>query len=416
MKFNLFRHLYFYVLIAIIAGIIVGHFNPGLGKNLKVLSEYFINLIKLVIGPIIFLTVTLGIANLKDLKQAGRVGLKSFLYFESVTTLALIIGLTIVNIIQPGKGFNKKPESLKIEEVNHLIGPKKESSENLVDKIIPTNIIDPFAKGEILQILFIAILTGAAISNLKEQGHKIAHGLELISKVVFKIVSYLMYLAPIGAFGAMAYTIGYYGIDALIQLGKLMLCVYLTCVGFIIIVLGTIAWKSGFSIFKFINFIKEEIFIVFGTSSSESALPRMMEKMEQLGCSKTVTGLVIPTGYSFNLDGTSIYLTMAAVFIAQATNTPLTLGQELVLIGTLMLTSKGAAAVTGGGLVTLAATLAAMDSIPLAGLTLVIGVDRFMSEARAITNLIGNGVASVVISNWEKETDLKKLKEALGES
>jgi aerobic C4-dicarboxylate transport protein len=411
-KTKIYHHLYFYVLIAIVIGVVIGIEQPQIGISLKILSDLFIRMIKLIIGPLIFLTVTIGIAGIQDLKKVGKIGIKAILYFEVLTTLALLIGLLVVNILKPGAGMNIDISTLDASEASKYT-TQKTNLQDFIYKIIPSNILDPFLNGEILQVLFLAIFTGVAITSLKSHSAKIVQVLEVASKILFKIISYLMYLAPLGALGAIAFTVGQYGVGSLVSLGKLMICVYLTCIVFIVFVLGAVSKISGFSIFKFIQYIKNEILIVLGTSSSESVLPAIMEKMEKLGCSKAVTGLVIPTGYSFNLDGTSIYLTMAAVFIAQATNTPFPLEQQLLLVLLLMVTSKGAAAVTGGGLVTLAATLAAMDSLPLAGITLLVGIDRFMSEARAITNLIGNGVATVVISNWEKETDVETMKKEL---
>jgi aerobic C4-dicarboxylate transport protein len=380
---------------------------------MEILSKKFIDIIKLVIGPVVFLTVTLGIAHLTDLKKAGRIGLKAIIYFEVVTTLAMIIGLIVINVIKPGIGINFNPSDNTLTDVSSYI--EKGRNQNFIDKIIPSNLWDPFIHTEVLQILFLAIVTGIALATLKQTGKKITEGLEKISKVIFRIVSFIMYLAPLGAFGAMASMIGKLGIGSLKDLALLMICVYLTCALFIFLVLGFIAYKNNFSIFKFLNYIRQEILIVLGTSSSETVLPNIIERMEKLGCSTNVTRLVIPTGYSFNLDGTSIYLTMAVLFIAQATNTELNLIDQLFLLGILMLTSKGAAAVTGGGLVTLAATLSSFDIIPIAGISLIIGIDRFMSEARAITNLIGNGVATVVISNWEDETDKEKLSRELNQ-
>jgi aerobic C4-dicarboxylate transport protein len=416
MSVPIYRRLYFYVIIAILGGIVSGIVFTETASSFKSLSDLFIRLIRMIIGPVIFITVTLGIGNLTDLKKAGRIGLKAVVYFEVITTFALIIGLVVVNIVKPGEGMNINPASLDTSEIRDITTKenKERGFEAFLNAVIPSSITQPFADGNILQILFLAVLTGTALAVTGRSSVKIKEALEEIGKVVFKIVSFIMYLAPIGAFGAMAFTIGKFGADTLQSLIKLMLSVYITCFLFIVFVLGAVARISGFSLRKFIFYIKDEILVVLGTSSSESVLPQMMDKMEKLGCAKSVTGLVIPTGYSFNLDGTSIYLTMAAVFIAQATNTPLGIGDQIMVLLVLMLTSKGAAAVTGGGLVTLAATLATLDQIPVAGLTLLIGVDRFMSEARAITNLIGNGVATVAISNWEKEIDNERIREELG--
>jgi aerobic C4-dicarboxylate transport protein len=409
-----FKHLYFYVILAIICGILLGIFYPAIATDMKPLGDLFIKLIKMMIGPIIFVTVVTGIAGMQDLKKVGRVGLKALIYFEIVTTLALIIGLTVVKIIEPGKGMNIDPATLDTKNVEayEMKAHEMNTTEFLLN-IIPSNPVDAFVKGEILQILFLAILFGAVLASMRETGKPVVKALETLSAIFFKIINVIMHVAPIGAFGAMAFTIGRYGLSSLFSLGKLMACVYMTCFLFIVIALGTIAFMNGFSLWKFLKYIKEEILIVLGTSSSESALPRMIKKMEDAGCSKSVCGLVIPAGYSFNLDGTCIYLTIAALFIAQATNTHLTFSHELILLGVLLLTSKGAAAVTGGGFITLAATLASMGTIPVAGITLLLGVDRFMSEARAITNLIGNGVATIVVSNWEKELDKEKLKKVL---
>ena len=409
-----FKHLYIYVILAIICGVLLGIFYPGFATEMKPIGDLFIRLIKMMIGPIIFVTVVTGIAGMKDLKKVGRVGLKALLYFEAVTTLALIIGLTVVKIVEPGKGMNIDPASLDSKSVEtYAVKAHEMSTTEFLLNIVPTNPVDAFVKGEILQILFLAILSGVVLASLRETGKPVVKALEILSAVFFKIINVIMYVAPIGAFGAMAFTIGKYGPGSLFSLGKLLACVYITCFFFILIVLGGISFINGFSLWKFLKYIKEEILIVLGTSSSESALPRMIKKMEDAGCSKSVCGLVIPAGYSFNLDGTCIYLTIAAIFIAQATNTSLTFSHELILLGVLLLTSKGAAAVTGGGFITLAATLASMGTIPVAGITLLLGVDRFMSEARAITNLIGNGVATIVISNWEKELNKDQLKEVL---
>ena len=407
--------LYFKVLLAIAAGVLVGYFFPATGAEMKPLGDGFIKLIKMIITPIIFCTVVTGIAGMDDMKKVGRVGAKALLYFEVVTTFALLIGLVIVSIIQPGAGFNADVTKLDTKALATYTtsAAKAHSTADLLLNIIPNSVVDAFAKGDILQVLLFAVLFGFALSALGKKGKPIYDFIDRTSHVLFGIVGIIMKFAPIGAFGAMAFTIGKFGLGSLSRLGMLMGSFYLTCLIFIFVVLGIIAKISGFSIFKFVRYIKEELFIVLGTSSSESALPRMMSKMENLGCTKSVVGLVIPTGYSFNLDGTSIYLTMAALFVAQATNTPLTLTQTLTVLAVLMLTSKGAAGVTGSGFVTLAATFAAIPTIPVAGLALILGIDRFMSEARAMTNLIGNGVATVVISRWENELDQDRLQAAL---
>lgn len=401
-----YKVLYFQVIAAIILGILTGFLFPDFGARLKPLGDAFIKLIKMVIAPIIFLTVVSGIGGIGDMKKFGRVGLKALLYFEVVTTFALVIGLIVVRILQPGAGINADPATLDPRAVEQYTkAAANQSTTDFLLHIIPETVFGAFAGGEILQVLLFAIFFGIALSMLGERGKPILNGIDLVSKVFFGIISIVMKFAPIGAFGAMAFTIGKFGIETLKSLAAVMLCVYATCALFIIIILGTIARLAGFSIFKFIRYIKEEILIVVGTSSSESALPRMMDKLTHLGCAKSVVGLVIPSGYSFNLDGTAIYLTIAAMFVAQATNTELSLWQELQILLVLMLTSKGAAGVTGSGFITLAATLSTVGTIPVAGIALLLGIDRFMSEARALTNLIGNGVATVVIAKWENEFD-----------
>jgi aerobic C4-dicarboxylate transport protein len=413
-KKRFYQHLYVQVLTAITIGVCVGHFYPETGAEMKPLGDGFIKLIKMIIAPVIFCTVVTGIAGMDDMKKVGRVGAKALLYFEVVSTLALAIGLLVVSIIQPGAGMNADVSKLDTKALATITS--KAPAHGTVDfllNIIPNTIVDAFAKGDILQVLFFALLFGFSLSMLGERGKIVYKVIDEVTHVLFGIVNVIMKAAPIGAFGAMAFTIGKFGLGSLSKLGMLMGSFYLTCVLFIVIVLGTIARLCGFNIFKFIKYIKEELLIVLGTSSSESVLPRMMAKLENLGCSKSVVGLVIPTGYSFNLDGTSIYLTMAAVFVAQATNTPLTLTQTLTILAVLMLTSKGAAAVTGGGFITLAATFAAIPTIPVAGLALILGIDRFMSEARALTNLVGNGVATVVVSKWENELDETRLARVL---
>jgi len=408
------QHLYVQVLAAISIGVVLGNFYPETGEAMKPLGDGFIKLIKMIIAPIIFCTVVTGIAGMDDMKKVGRVGAKALLYFEVVSTVALAIGLVVVSVIQPGVGMNADVSKLDTRAVAAYTSKAHgQSSVDFVMNIIPTTVFDAFAKGEILQVLLFALLFGYALAALGERGKPVFKLVDQFSHVLFGIVGIIMKVAPIGAFGAMAFTIGKFGLGSLARLGMLMVSFYLTCVLFVFIVLGGIARLAGFSILAFIRYIKEELLIVLGTSSSESVLPRMMAKLENLGCSKPVVGLVIPTGYSFNLDGTSIYLTMAAVFVAQATNTPLTMSQTLTILGMLLLTSKGAAAVTGGGFVTLAATFAAIPTIPVAGLALILGIDRFMSEARALTNLIGNGVATVVVSRWEGELDTARMAEVL---
>ncbi len=413
-KLPLYRSLYFQVVCAVIAGVLLGYFYPAVGESMKPLGDGFIKLIKMMIAPIIFCTVVIGIAGMEDMKKVGKTGGLALLYFEVVSTFALIIGLVLVNLMQPGAGMNIDPATLDSKAVAAYTGPgKMVGTADFIMNVIPTAFFDAFAKGEILQVLLIAILFGFALHRFGGRGTLVFDLIEKASHVLFVIVAYIMRVAPIGAFGAMAFTIGKYGLGSLFSLGKLMGAFYLTCLIFIFVVLGTIARVHGFSIWKFIKYIKEELLIVLGTSSSESVLPRMMEKMENLGAKKTTVGLVIPTGYSFNLDGTSIYLTMAAVFIAQATNTPMTLLQEITLLGVLLLTSKGAAGVTGSGFIVLAATLSAVGTVPVAGLALILGIDRFMSEARALTNLIGNGVATLVVAKWTNELDTERLQAAL---
>lgn len=392
------------VVIGIILGITVGFLFPEFGEKLKVLADIFIKLIKMVIAPIVFFTIVIGIGNMGDLKKVGRIGGKALLYFEIVSTISLAIGIIVVNFIKPGVGFNTS--AVEGGDITQYTTQAAESSHGLMPflmGIIPENIVAAMAKGELLPILFFAVLFGIATAAIGEKRKPVITFFESMTDIFFGIVNMIMKVSPIAAFGAMAYTIGKFGLGSLVLLGKLMGSVYLTMFLFIVLILGAIAKFYKFNIFKFIAYIKEEILLVLGTSSSESALPKMMERMEKFGCSKSVVGLVIPTGYSFNLDGTSIYLSMAAIFIAQAYGVDLSLWQEIMLLGILMLTSKGAAGVTGSGFITLAATLAAFPMIPVEGMALLLGVDRFMSEARAITNLIGNGVATVVVSKSENE-------------
>ena len=415
MKKPFYTRLYFQVLLAIAIGVTLGALAPELGAKMKPLGDAFIKLIKMMIAPIIFATVVVGIAKMGDMKEVGRVGGKALLYFEVVTTLALVIGLVVVNVLKPGAGLNIDPSTLDAASVaKYAAGAKSMNTIDFFMNIIPHSVVSAFAEGDILQVLLFSVLMGAALSAMGEKGKPLVSILDEFSHAMFHIIGMVMKLAPLGAFGAMAFTIGKYGVGSLKQLSYLMLCVYLTCAAFVFLVLGGIAKLTGFSLWKFLAYIKEELILVLGTSSSESALPRMMTKMENLGCAKPVVGMVIPTGYSFNLDGTSIYLTMAAIFIAQAVNVDLTLGEELGLLGVLLLTSKGAAAVTGGGFITLAATLATMHGkLPVEGLALLLGVDRFMSEARAITNLIGNGVATVVVAKWENALDVERMNRVL---
>jgi len=409
-----YEHLYAQVVFAVICGVLLGHFFPEAGASLKPLGDGFIKLIKMMIAPIIFCTVVGGIAQVRDMGKVGRVGLKAFIYFEAVSSLSLVIGLVIVNIVQPGSGINADPSQIDPAAVAaYTSGAKGLTATDFILHTIPDTIVGALSSGEILQVLLVAVLFGVALAKIGEMGRPVLDLIERASKIFFEIIRIIMYVAPIGAFGAMAFTVGQYGLGSLISLGKLMACVYATCLLFVIVVLGTIAKAAGFSIFKFLRYIKEEILIVLGTSSSEAALPRMIAKMENIGCDRSVVGLVIPTGYSFNLDGTSIYLTMAAIFVAQATNAHLTLGHQIGILGILLLTSKGAAGVTGSGFITLAATLSTVGSIPVAGLALLIGIDRFMSEARAITNLIGNGVATMVVAKWEGAFDPIRARDVL---
>jgi aerobic C4-dicarboxylate transport protein len=409
-----YTHLYAQVLTAIVFGVLLGYFYPQLGEQMKPLGDGFIKLIKMLIAPIIFCTVVHGIASMEDMKKVGRVGLKALIYFEGVTTLALLVGLVVVNVLQPGVGMNVDAKTIDTKSIQvYTTKAGQQSTVEFLMHIIPNTVVGAFAEGEILQVLFFAILFAFALFMLGERGKPVLNFIDIISHSLFNVVGIVMKVAPIGAFGAMAFTIGKYGVGTLLSLGKLMAAFYVTCLIFVFVVLGGIAWLAGFNIWKFIKYIKEELLIVLGTSSSESVLPRMINKLENLGCKESVVGLVIPTGYSFNLDGTCIYLTMAAIFLAQATNTELTLWQQLGIIGILLLTSKGAAGVTGSGFIVLAATLASVGSIPVASIALILGVDRFMSEARALTNLVGNGVATIVVSKWEDALDERRMREHL---
>lgn len=409
-----YKLLYGQVLIAIGLGVALGFFYPHLGEQMKPLGDGFIKLIKMMIAPLIFGTVAIGIARMGDLKEVGRVGIKALVYFEVATTLALAIGLVVAKVYAPGHGINADPAQLDAAAVeSYAKAAKSLSTVDFLMNIIPSSFVDAFAKGDILQVLLLAILFGFALAVMGEHAARVTHVIDEATHVLFRMIAFIMRVAPLGAFGAMAFTIGKFGIGTLVQLGQLMLAVYTTCILFVVLVLGSVAWYCGFSIFKFIRYIKEELLIVLGTSSSETVLPRMMAKLENLGCDRAIVGLVVPTGYSFNLDGTCIYLTMATIFIAQATNTPLSTGQELMLLLVLLLTSKGAAGVTGSGFVTLAATLSTIDVLPITGLALLLGVDRFMSEARALTNLVGNGVATVAIARWENAIDLERLHQHL---
>lgn len=424
-KKPIYKSLYFQVIVAIILGILLGHFSPtiidatsgavvekGWGEAMKPLGDGFIKLIKMVIAPIIFCTVVSGIAGMESMKAVGKTGGIAILYFEIVSTIALVIGLIIVNVAAPGTGMHVDASTLDIKGVQQYIG-KEQSTVEFIMHIIPNTVVGAFASGEILQVLFFAVLFGFALHRLGDYGRALLNMIDQIAHTMFNVVNMIMKVAPIGAFGAMAFTIGRYGISTLWQLGQLMICFYATCLIFIFLVLGAIARYCGFSITKLIRLIREELLIVLGTSSSESVLPRMLRKMEKAGCHKSVVGLVIPTGYSFNLDGTSIYLTMAAIFVAQATDTPLDLTHQITLLLVLLLSSKGAAAVTGGGFIVLAATLSAVGHIPVAGIALILGIDRFMSEARALTNLIGNTLATVVVAKWCNQLNTEQLHYAL---
>jgi aerobic C4-dicarboxylate transport protein len=411
---RLHRNLTVQVLVAITLGVLLGLLAPDTGKAMKPLGDTFVNLVKMVIAPVIFLTIVLGIANMSDLKKVGRVGGKALLYFEIVTTFALAIGLIVVNVTKPGKGLDVS--ALAKGDVSKFAEQGKAMSfVEFFTHIVPSSAVDAFARGDVLQVVFFAVLFGVALAAMGERGRPLSEVLERLSEVIFRIVALVMKVAPIGAFGAMAYTIGAFGVRALLPLGRLMLDVYLTMALFIFVVLNLILRLYGFSLWQYLKFIREEILIVLGTSSSEAALPRMLDKMERYGCARSVVGLVIPAGYSFNLDGTSIYLSMATLFIAQAFGVELTIAQQLTVLGVLMVTSKGAAGVTGSGFIVLASTLAAMRVVPIEGVAIVLGVDRFMSEARAITNLIGNGAATLVVARSENAFDETKRQLAVAE-
>ncbi|QDM15308.1 dicarboxylate/amino acid:cation symporter [Tardiphaga sp. vice352] len=409
-----YRILYIQVIIAIILGVTLGYYYPDAGKALKPLGDGFISLIKMMIAPAIFCTVVHGIASIGDMRKVGRIGGKTLLYFETVSTVALLIGLLVGHYLQPGAGFNIDPATLDPKSVaSYVTRAKDESFVSHLLAIIPNSYFDSLAKGDLLQVLLVAILSGFAISHMGKPGEAIANGIDLAGKMFFRIIGMIVQLAPIGAFGAMAFTIGSFGLGALVNLGYLIFTFYLASLLFVLLVLGGIARVFGFSILRFIGYIKDELLIVLGTSSSETVLPRMITKMEALGASKPVVGLVIPTGYSFNLDGTNIYMTLATLFLAQATNTHLSIGQYATVLAVAMLTSKGASGVTGAGFVTLAATLSIIPDIPITSLAIIVGIDKFMSECRAVTNLIGNGVATIVISRWEGELDKEQLHKAL---
>src|SRR5258705_11262881 len=413
MKF--FKILYVQVLIAITIGILLGYFYPDFAVQLKPLGDGFIKLIKMMIAPIIFCTIVTGIAGMQNTKKVGRVGLKAILYFEVVNTLALIIGLIVINVLRPGVGMNVDAASLDTHSVeNYITESKNQSVPDFLLHIIPDNIVNALSTGNILQVLFFSVLLGFALSKIGEKAMPLLKGIQSLEYGLFAIIKIIMKVAPLGALGAMAFTVGKYGVGSLAQLGQLMGSFYLTCVLFIVLILGGILKYAGFNLFRLLAFIKEELLIVWGTSSSEAALPGLISKLKKVGCSEPVVGLVVPTGYSFNLDGTSIYLTMAAVFLAQATNTPLDIGHQVTLLLVLLLTSKGAAGVTGSGFIVLAATLPTIDHIPVAAIALIFGIDRFMSEGRALTNIIGNAVATVFVAKWEKEMDLVTATKLIG--
>jgi aerobic C4-dicarboxylate transport protein len=402
------------VLVAITLGVLLGVVFPVQAAAMKPLGDGFIKLIKMIIAPIIFCTVTLGIAGTGDLKKVGKTGGLALLYFEVVSTVALVLGLVIVNVARPGAGMNVDIKTLDTKSVSAYTGQgKMQGIVEILLNIIPNTFVDAFAKGEILQVLLLAVLFGIALQRLGNRGATVLELIDKLSKILFEIVKLIMLAAPIGAFGAMAFTIGKYGLGTLLSLAKLMATFYLTCLLFVFVVLGAIAWFHGFRIWRFLKYIREELLIVLGTSSSEAALPTLMAKMESLGAGRSTVGLVIPAGYSFNLDGTSIYLTMAAIFVAQATNSPMTLLNQLTLLAVLLLMSKGAAGVTGSGFIVLAATLAAVGNVPVGGLALILGIDRFMSEARALTNIVGNGVASLVIAKWTGDLNQEVLEREL---
>ncbi|SDF67884.1 dicarboxylate/amino acid:cation symporter [Pseudomonas seleniipraecipitans] len=409
-----YKMLYVQVLFAITVGILLGHFYPETGVALKPLGDGFVKLIKMVIAPIIFCTVVSGIAGMQDMKAVGKTGGYALLYFEIVSTIALMIGLVVVNVVQPGVGMHIDPATLDASKIAaYAQAGEAQSTIGFLLNVIPSTVVGAFANGDILQVLFFSVIFAFALQRMGEFGRPVLEFIDRIAHVMFGIINMIMKLAPIGAFGAMAFTIGQYGVGSLVQLGQLMICFYITCVFFVLVVLGGIARAHGFSVLRLIRYIREELMIVLGTSSSESALPRMLTKMEKLGANKSVVGLVIPTGYSFNLDGTSIYLTMAAVFIAQATDTPMDITHQITLLLVLLVASKGAAGVTGSGFIVLAATLSAVGHLPVAGLALILGIDRFMSEARALTNLVGNGVATLVVAKWCKQLDEDTLQREL---
>ncbi|KRA60080.1 C4-dicarboxylate transporter [Caulobacter sp. Root655] len=409
-----YQHLYFQVLAAIVLGATIGHFWPHVGESLKPLGDGFIKLVKMIIAPVIFLTVVTGIAGMRDLDKVGRVALKAFIYFLVFSTLALIIGLVVANVVHPGAGMNIDPASLDSHAVaSYASKAHDQTIVGFLLHVIPDTVVSAFAEGEILQVLFFSILFGLSLALIGDRGQPVLNLLNSVGEAFFKLVHVLMKAAPIGAFGAFAFTIGKYGIGSVVNLAALVGTFYLTSILFVVVILGLVAKANGFSIFRLIRYLKAELLLVLGTSSSEAALPSLIEKLERAGCPKSVVGLVVPLGYSFNLDGTNIYMTLAALFIAQATGVHLTLGDQLLLLGVAMLSSKGAAGVTGAGFITLAATLSVVPSVPVAGMALILGVDRFMSECRALTNFMGNAVATIVVSRWERGLDADQLEAAL---
>lgn len=406
--------LYVQVIIAITVGILLGHFYPSLGESMKPLGDAFIKLVKMIIAPVIFLTVATGIAAMTDLQKVGRVVGKAMIYFLTFSTLALIIGLVVSNVVRPGSGMHIDPATLDSSTIDSYVQKAHESSlVGFLMNVIPTTLVSPFNGGDILQVLFVAVLFGIALAAVGDRGKPVLNFFQALMFPIFKLVAILMKAAPIGAFGAMAFTIGKYGIESVSSLAFLVITFYLTSIFFVLVILGAVARYNGFSIIKLIRYIREELLLVLGTSSSEAALPTLMQKLQRAGCGKSVVGLVVPTGYSFNLDGTNIYMTMAALFIAQACDIPLSLQEQILLLLVAMLSSKGAAGVTGAGFITLAATLSVVPSVPIAGMTLILGIDRFMSECRALTNLVGNAVAAVVVARWEGELDTKQLDAAM---
>ena len=408
------RTLYFQVLVGIALGVLTGWAAPAFGASLKPVGDAFIKLVKMIITPVIFLTVTTGIAGMSDLKAFGRVGAKAMAYFLTFSTLALAVGLMVANLVRPGEGLNVDPAALDQGAVATYVNQAHaQSITGFLLAIVPDTFFSAFTSGQILQVLFVAIPTGIALALLGERGERVLGTLRILTALVFRIVHILMYAAPIGAFGAMAYTIGAFGIGTLANLAALVATFYATSLLFVLIVLGLVARVAGFSILALIRYLKDELLLVLGTSSSESAMPLLMEKLERAGCPKPVVGLVVPTGYSFNLDGTNIYMSLAALFIAQATNTPLGIGDQLLLMAVAILSSKGAAGVTGSGFIVLAATLSVLPTVPVAGMALILGVDRFMSECRSLTNFIGNAVATIVVARWERAVDVGRLRAAL---